>query len=129
MATSRTAMMVTGSHQTMPLATSANRAPEHDDLVRQRIEEGAGTGGALTRASQPSTPSDMASSPPKTKVNQLAPHSMIRAMTTGVASRRSTVIPLAGVSSADGPNVVERPIDASRHRRPGVTAPSLTGRA
>ena len=61
------------------------------------------------RASHPSIPSDSANRPPNTKVNQLAPHSMMSTMRTGVARRRSTVIPLAGVSTAEGPKVVVRP--------------------
>ena len=50
---------------------------------------------------------------------QLAPHNMIRAMTTGVASSRRRVMALAGVSRADGPKVVARVADAR--------APALRG--
>jgi hypothetical protein len=40
-----------------------------------------------------------------TMVTQLAPHNMIKATSKGVAKRRRTVMPLAGVSRAEGPNV------------------------
>ena len=98
--------MATGSHQTIPLATRANRAPRTTTLSASGSRKAPDRVVPCLRASHPSMPSDRARSPPNTKVNQLAPHSMIRAMTTGVASRRSTVMPLAGVSRADGPKVV-----------------------
>ena len=47
MPSSRTAMITAGSHQNVPWATSATSAPEHEDLVGQRVEEGARAGGAL----------------------------------------------------------------------------------
>ena len=40
-------MSATGSHQNMPLATRHEHGAEHEDLVGQRIEEGARPGGAL----------------------------------------------------------------------------------
>jgi hypothetical protein len=40
-----------------------------------------------------------------TTVTQLAPHNMIKATSNGVARRRRTVMPLAGVSKAEGPKV------------------------
>ena len=122
MAISRTAMMATGSHHTMPLATRATRAPSTTTLSANGSRKAPDRVVPCLRASQPSIPSDMASSPPKTNVNQLAPHSMMRAMSTGVANSRITVIPLAGVRRADGPNVVVRATGA-----PACMAPSLIG--
>ena len=115
-------MMATGSHQTIPLATRANRAPSTTTLSASGSRKAPDRVVPCLRASHPSMPSDRASRPPKTKVNQLAPHSMIRAMTTGVANRRSTVIPLAGVSRAEGPKVLARATDA-----PGTGASGCEG--
>ena len=98
-------MMATGTHQIVPLATRAIQRAQHHYLVGQRVEERARPGRPLRRATQPSMPSVKDSTPQMTMVDQLAPHKMIRAMSSGVARSRRTVMPLAGVINADGPNV------------------------
>ena len=120
-AASRTAMTATGSHRADSLGHQGHQCPEDDHLVSQRIEEGPRPGGPCLRASQPSIPSDIASNPPNTKVDQLAPHSMIGRSRTRVASSRSAVMPLAEMRSA-------RP-EGGRpgHRGPGLYRPSLIG--
>ena len=126
MAISRTAMTATGSHQMIPLATSATSAPSTTALSARGSRKAPERVVPCLRATQPSIPSDRARRPPNTKVNQLAPHSMIMTMSTGVASRRSTVMPLAGVSSAEGPKVVARTAGATCRGRPDPRVPSLT---
>src|ERR1035441_2869347 len=131
MATSRTAMITTGSHNAIAVATGAKSAPGTTTLSPGGSRKAPERVVPCFRASQPSMPSDAASRPPRTNVVQLAPHSTIRAMTTGVANSRSTVIALAGVSIAEGPNVVAwdavPPGPGTGAGAPGEMAPSLIG--
>ncbi len=141
-------MMATGTHQMMPLATKAASAASTTTLSANGSRKAPDRVAPCFRAIHPSTPSDMAMTPPSEKAAQLAPHKRMMATKKGVTIRRSAVIPLAGVSSADGPNVraigvgpapavgpvgggegrhpVDRPIGLIGHgRRPLVHAATL----
>ena len=97
-----------GATQTIPLATRATRAPSTTTLSASGSRK-APTGscpacGPASRRCRRTWPAGR-----RTRtVSQLAPHSMIMTMTTGVARSRTTVMALAGVSRADGPKVVPR---------------------
>ncbi len=103
MATSRTAMRATGTIQNRPAATRANKAPSTSTLSASGSRKAPERVVPCLRARWPSMPSLNAS----TVQNDTAAHevgsSTIMTSSTGVSTRRSTVIMLAGVSSAPGP--------------------------
>ena len=98
-------MMATGTHQIVPLPTRAISAPSTTTLSASGSRNAPDRVAPWRRATQPSIPSVTDKTPQITIVTQLAPHKMIKAMSKGVARRRSTVMPLAGVINAEGPNV------------------------
>src|SRR5665647_1170039 len=101
-------MMATGNHHTMLFATSANNAPSTTTLSASGSRNAPDRVVPCRRATQPSIPSVKESAPHTTKLTQLAPLIMMRAISSGVASKRNAVMPLAGVNRAEGPKVEAR---------------------
>src|ERR1035437_9609812 len=98
-------MMATGSHHTMLLATNANNAPSTTTLSASGSRNAPDRVVPCRRATQPSIPSVKERAPHTTKLTQSAPLTMMRAISSGVASKRNPVMPLAGVNKAEGPKV------------------------
>src|SRR5438270_11893525 len=104
MTTSRTAMRVTGTHQNTPSATRATRAPSTRTLSARGSRKAPELVLPWRRATHPSRASLPATAIHTRRVDQAAPRSTMRTMTTGASSSRAAVNALAGVARAEGPN-------------------------
>src|SRR5579884_1414936 len=125
MATSRTAMTATGSHQRIPSTTSATMADSTTTLSASGSRKAPERVAPCFRAIQPSNPSDSAIAAPSEKAAQLAPQRRMRATKTGVPASLTAVTALAGVSRAEGPNVCTRPCPSGRTAAAVCISPAL----
>src|SRR5947209_11540756 len=104
MTTSRTAMSATGTHQNVPSATKAMRAPSTSTLSASGSRKAPELVLPWRRATHPSRASLPATAIHTSSVDHAAPRSTMRTKTTGASSSRAAVRALAGVASAEGPN-------------------------
>src|SRR3954471_17917752 len=98
------AIRLTGNHQNTPRSTSTAMAPRTTTLSASGSRKAPDLVVPWRRASHPSTPSVHDSRNQNVTVDHDAPWVAIMAISTGKASTRVSVMALAGVSRADGPN-------------------------
>src|SRR5260370_18385837 len=112
-------MTPTGSHQKTPRQTRDTIAPRTHTLSASGSRKAPDRVVPIRRAIYPSTPSVAATTNHTATVVQDPPIAATSPMRIGVAASRAMVTALAGVASADGPNVESR-------RRPGVPGTPAT---
>src|SRR5207248_94587 len=100
------------THQNAPSATSATRAPSTSTLSASGSRNAPELVLPWRRATHPSRASLPATAIQTRRVDQAAPRSTMRTMTTVASNRRAAVSALAGVASAEGPK------DPARRGRP-----------
>src|SRR5690606_9072568 len=105
-ASSRSVISATGSHQKPPAATTAHIAPSTSALSASGSRKAPERVVPMRRASQPSSPPVAARSTHSASTPYEGPEAMMTPHSGGAPRSRPTVTALAGVASADGPNEV-----------------------